>query len=252
MSNLLRNEYTKPNILICAAQIMTGWSVDELTEVSRISQPALEAVFGLGLQRTRYDLSLQASPGQPAVQNLNQMFGGLEFKLDDRGSLLWLDVEGVIVSLVGPYPGRDSLFSAMTRPIEILKQSGASVAPGRISVVVKANIPVPEGINYKIDDYILPRFEFQDSHLNTLLDYRHEIAIDLSAISHEGVVAKVTVESGREGRLGIDVTVDVLDYQASDTDDISSRLRLVKDLESHVFESLITDKTRELYGIVRS
>lgn len=245
--HLLRNQYKSPGIVLVAAQVVTGWTPEELEKLCETVRPILHDLYGNSDTRTLVHFHWQRQPGEPPRHIADESFGGLEFRMDEHGSVLWFDLNGVIVNLMGPYPGREKLFENLLHPLEVIEKSGYSYSAKRVSVLVKGNID-PDREEFTIQDYVAPRFEFNGSGLDFFQQFRHEVVIGLREVGPD-FQAKVILESATEGRKGIDLTVDVLDHRESAWSAIPDRLRAVKDLESHIFEATITDRTRELYGI---
>lgn len=216
-----------------------------MQEVCSVVQEPLERMFGPSLPRTSFSLEIEGGPDQPATPRLDTSFGGLEFRLDPLGSVLLFDLEGVIVKFVAPYPGREKLIGTMQDVLSVISDSGYHPPAKRVSIALVSTIFL-EGA-YRIEDYIIPRFELAGDELSTFVSFRHEVVVSLQEFKPE-VVARIVVATAEEGRRGIDTKIDVLDMSETSLVEVPGRLKTVKDLESHIFESTITDNTRRIYG----
>lgn len=210
-------------------------------------------LFGLAVERRRFTVDVQVvrseiSPGKTKSNNrVKGEFGGLEFKLSPEGSFLWIGHEGIVVHLSAPYPGREKLLDYILQTLAIFEAKGLFFEVKRTSVLLGNNVD-PHQEKLIINDYIDVNPEFPDPNLKTLVAFKHEFTIDLTNMA-PNVLAKVTIEGATQGRSGIDIKIDVLDHTPAQFSDVTSLWTATKNLQSHIFETIITDRTRELYGI---
>lgn len=193
-----------------------------------------------------HEFTIDVDAAQPAEPKVNRKFAGFEGVTDSAGSKLIVGHLGIVYHMLGPYQGRENLISMITRVIEILQRHEAAVKIARTSIAVKSNIDPPFE-RYLIEDYVVPAFNFGHESVNTFAYYRHDVALDLQHIA-PNLIAKVVIECPTDGRTGIDVTIDALDHRICELSDAYERLEFVKNVETHVYEQTITDKTRELNG----
>jgi len=185
--------------------------------------------------------------GDQAEQRTDNVFTGIQVTLDPQTRLIVDAADGFIVRHEGAYTSRDALFSHIDTLIQTIEGFDSTLVAERVSVLVNSLI-VPESTPYRIEDYVVPKFEFTDESLNTFAAFRHDIWIDLSQLA-ESVTGRVVIESVPQPTYGVSLNIDVLDHASSELHGVKAKLVRVKDIETHVFESIVTDNTRRLYGV---
>lgn len=250
---LARNLYTNPHIHFAVAQVVIAWEADQFKDICNKLRPILEAEFSSVTDRVtlagQHQVNLEI--GKLVTPEFRTEFAGLEAKLDDDGATVWIEQAGVIVRVPGNYKGRQELLAMAIKPVNMLYERWPELLAKRVSIVINSNInpaEVSDHPTFQIEDFIVPKFEFNNPDLNQYFSYRHEVWINLEGLLPD-TLARVTIASASEGRNGIDLSIDVLEHSESPLSEVFIRLEKVKDIESHVFESTITDLTRKIYGI---
>jgi len=190
-----------------------------------------------------FDLQKEMQPN-PA---LAVEFAGVEGRFGPGRESFVFDQGGLRVSSQEAYRTREHLFELMRGPLEVAIESVPQAMVKRASVLLSSNVNATED-PLEISDYVTTRFEVPDRDLGMFLAFRHDVTIDLQALASVGTVARVVIESAKGGRNGLDITVDVLDHSITPITKAMERLDRVKDLETHVFEAIITDKVRSMYA----
>lgn len=243
---LLRREYAHPDILFAVAQVFVGWSDEEMVSVCAAIAPSLAKEFGDLNPRTRFSLQMEARDGQHGSSVATSHPAGFECRLDEKGSVIIVGPEGVLTKYMAPYPGREALFAPLLRALDLIREAGFEPPARRVSVALRNHIEPRTDESYAIEDYVVPKYDFGRDELGLYVRFKHDVHLDLGAL-RENLLGQVILETTNEG-LGIDVTVDIMDFTEGGFSSVEHRLRFVKDVESHVFECTITDETRKLYG----
>ena len=240
-----RNIYRSPNIVGALAQVVIPLSPEQCESVCL----ALRGAVGdLGVTAKTQSLPtwMLLSDANGQTSSVPSTKQGLLIQTP-VGHELIVDPNGFLVVLKGSYPGRDTIFELVDWMAKIIADVLPTATVTRASVLFSCNIK-PPGERFQIEDYVTPRFELQGAELNNYLEFSHRVAIDLSAWLQLPVRSIVTIETDRL-RGGILVSIDAHDDRVTPLDQVGDRIRFVKDVESHVFEATITDKTRDLYGV---
>ena len=251
MTDLIRRKYSNPNILSAVCQVLVDWDSQTLQAFcERIQSEAFTTFQGVQKNSQQIYQFTFGTAGDPPP-SVTQTAEGLEISADPEGSKIIIDGSGFRVHLAAPYKGRQYLASLTDWVLVRVREFDQTRIATRVSVLFESNIIPREMGGYKIEDYITPVFELADPRLNSFNSFFHSVFINLGEIQPGPFRCRIELSSEIK-RPGISVLVDVLDDRGTTMEEVQNRLSLVKSLESHVFESLITDKTRELYGVIVS
>lgn len=243
-----RNEYQDPGVISAVAQVVLDWTSDQMHAFCKSTRETADQTFRQVTENTIQSVNFDLSQPVP-VQTVKQEFGGSTIDLGDGGFII-IEPTGFRVALGSPYPGRIRLLELVQWVTDQIKLAQPLRRVTRVSIIYTANIDPGEGA-FRIEEYIVPNFEFADPALNTFDAFRHDVMINLTeavSLSHR---ARIVIETSGVRR-GVDFSVDVLDDANTDLNQVQKRLEVVKDLETHIFESIITQRTREIYGISMS
>jgi uncharacterized protein (TIGR04255 family) len=252
MQTLLHRNYSNPNIVLAIAQVGLTWDEEALRGFCEKLRPEAEEKFSQVLVKQEQTFSFQFDSHGPRQTVAVPTFGGLETKVDDSGSVIAVEKGGYRVMLKSPpYPGRGRLLELSEWVRSRIEAQDLETECNRVSILYRSDIaPVAINDRCRIEDWIVPQFEFTP---NTGLDvygkFKHEVSVALAPLGHRPEVAHVAIFK-EEGPGPISVVIDVIDSSVTDITEIPDRLLNVKDVESHIFESTITDNTRKLYGVV--
>lgn len=247
MSDLLRRQYERPAILAAQVQVLLDWDPKQMESFVETIDAEARAAFPGVSHNVENTVNFEFRDEQPS-QSVTRSFDGATIALDEHGSQLLIEASGYRIALKGPYPGRERLFELSTWMEERLNSFDPDLHSTRVSVVFQANVDPGDSL-FEISDYIVPRFEFADPKLNFFRYFLNDVMIDLSHVKDGPYRCRVAVGTSPQ-HSGFNVMVDVLDDGRTPVSQVKERLETVKALESHVFENLITDKTRELYGVI--
>ena len=244
MSDLLRRHYDHPAIFLAMAQVLLDWDARGMEAFCHAITPEAGTSFLSITHNTHHTINFNLTGSSP-TQSVVQEFGGATMQVDGQGSAIIVEPSGFRITLQGAYPGRERLFELCEWVVARLRESQPERRSSRVSVVFQTNVD-PGGGSYRIEDYIVPRFELADPRLDVLQGFQHEVMIDLSPLKPGPYRCRLVVGTSAERR-GFDILIDVLDDADTLIERVKDRMETVKTLESHVFESLVTQRTRVLY-----
>lgn len=252
MNGLKRNDYRAAVMQQAVAQIVLNWDQASLAKFcDAVRQEAFEAFQGVQKNSQQsFQFHIAGAGIDPTV--VKQPIDGLEISTDKDGSKIIIDPTGYRVHLSGLYKGRHYLFELVEWVRSRIIALEPEVQATRVSVLYESRmVPRPTGMGfYRIEDYFVPRFELADERLDVFPSFMHTVYIDMAKLRPGPYRCRLELSGNVKGP-GLNVLIDVLDDMTNGLDSVLERLTVVKDLESHVFESTITDEGRKLYGIIK-
>lgn len=243
---LRRRQYANPAIVTAVVQIVLDWDVPRMQAFCQAIDEEARQTFSGVLKQNLKQFDFEVIDGGAQAPKVQEGPGGVVIQVDGSGSQITIEPSGYRVLLQGPYPGRERLFGLSEWVACRLSQFFGDLTVKRASILYESHI-LPQADIFQIEDYIVPRFELDDEALSFFQEFRHVIALDLSRLVEGPIRAILRVGSDLQ-RGGFSVIVDVLDESTSNLNDIQKRIQKVKDIETHIFECTIKDKTRQLYG----
>jgi|GEM_PF-4884820 len=248
-------QYTNPPIVASFSQILLSWNYQEMLAALKALRSEAESRYKSIHERTTQNLNIKFE-NQEVIREQTSRYGGIECRLENGGICL-IEETGIRYWMRGPYEGRDNLTTEPLWWYEKIIGIYPDIKAIRASILIE-NIILPDlqdGI-FRIEDYIVPQFELSDPELENYIEYHHRIALDLRKRTSNPMHAILTIESGhnddKEKRPVIKINIDTLHRDPSLFPNLQDCFSLVKDEESHIFESVITDKTRSAYGLIKS
>lgn len=255
-SGLNRVEYDNPPIVRAVLQVLLSWNHAEMLEVvdefEEEAKKKFKSVERLKLNEFQVRFS---SSGMEQVRKESQT--GLKCEVA-TGHYVLVELEsapkgdgvakrGLRCVQDGAYRGREELLDGMRWWLDRIRKSKPNVVSDRISCLALNRITpgVPDDETYEISDYLVPTFELGDKRLQLFNRFRHEIELNLTELADSATRGIVVAETARPG---ISLMIDIVKEAEFALGDVETGLRFVKDIETHVFENCITEKTRSMYG----
>ena len=247
MSELRRIVYDNPPIVSAVMQVRLSWNQAEMLQAMERFQGEAQEFFQSIEPTFVNEIQVHARP-DGVSQRRTSSPSGLKCIVSDAVTIN-LEPTGLRSIHVGEYQGRESLIEGLMWWIERLASLEHAPQAVRVSSLVENRIvpPIQPGETYRIEHYIVPRFEFVDERMQLFPKFSHNIELDLSEMAQLPTRGKVTINVSPETE-GLLISIDVLIDDECPLDQVEDRMRHVKNIETHVFEECITDTTRNLYG----
>ena len=119
------------------------------------------------------------------------MLAGINVVVDEHGSNLSFDVFGFRAFSGGEYVDRTRLVNAVKIGLDAASRHKPGVLAGRVSVLYQSVIPISDS-PYRIEHYIVPRFEFREPEYDFLTSFYHKVEVNLLPLTgsdfYRGVV----------------------------------------------------------------
>jgi uncharacterized protein (TIGR04255 family) len=188
--------------------------------------------------------------GPPFSVTARANMNGARLSTDNESSLIILRDNGVAYAHVGPYPGWEKIYENFLEAFALFEKVQRSRRLTRIATrfINRIDIPFsPEKNSINLADYLIVGATMPSFLHNGLSSFFVRLGFSLG----NGVDANVIVNSADE--VLIDMASVVLDLDVFYTGDIvnsrkflEEKLGEIRDLKNNIFESVITDRTREL------
>lgn len=175
-----------------------------------------------------------------------------EYRLssNDSSQILILQRQSFIIVQLAPYKGWNNFINRFEQDIELFKKHAGHRQIARIGVRYINRLDIPfSGSAVRTRDY-LSIFPQHPDGLNPLIGYSintKSVLIDLGSVL---TINSAIVESPLPNYLSIVLDQDIgIDKEPpQSTEDVIKFLGLVRDKKNEIFESCITDKSRELFS----
>lgn len=198
------------------------------------------------------ELGVRIDPGakQLAVSTSRD---GYKLSSKDQTDILQITPTQLIVSRLAPYEGWENLSARARGAWKESRRITKYRKVGRLGVryINRLDIPAVGSKSLELEDYlnVYPEFDFEDQHLSM----RH-YSMQVVGIAGENEFNFV-VNTAVSGRLLIDHFSLVLDIDVSPrgdvpqkSDDIWAMFDKMREWKNRIFESSVTDKSRELFS----
>lgn len=198
-----------------------------------------------------YNFEVSIINGEP-VTNTNQI---IDYRLssNDMSQIVVLKNSSFILSQLAPYKNWEDLISRFERDWKLLKKHGGNHQVARIGVRFINRIDIPQsGSGHLInEDEYLNIYPKQPDILNPFLNYAIQSQTMLEDIKSLLTVNTANIQSPLPRHLSIlfDQDIGRTVETPQSTEDILKYLNEVRIKKNAVFESCITNKTRELFKL---
>jgi hypothetical protein len=245
-----RQDYENPPIVTVAVQVMLSWTNEEMLRVAEHFESAAKGVFVSVEPTVQQEITFATGAPDGVSQNFKTSPTGLKCT-DDAGTVTFLEPAGLRSLHLGKYPGRDQVIKGILWWCDRINEACPNLLAVRVSTLIENHIEPPEHGLYRIEDYLVPEFEFTDPRINIFETFEHRLRIDLSEVAGKAMTGIVIIRKPADpdnGKFGIGLVIDVMELSQTALSDVRARVEEVKNVETHVFENVITKKTKDLYG----